>query len=366
MEISVNRDEFLPVVNRVIGVVERRQTIPILGNLLLAAEGSCISVTGSDLEVEIQASGVGEVSVAGRITVPARKFADILRSLADGTQVSVKVTGDRCVVLADRARFSLTTLPAQDFPSVQFLPADESILLGGSDLRRVLEKTSFAMAQQDVRYYLNGLLFKADHGGVSAVATDGHRLALCEYVGEVDIQTQRSVIIPFKTVVELRRQLAVDASLIKVDFSDRMIRFHVGQTVTTSKLVDGRYPDFSRVIPAGLPRFASVDRDALRRALSRTAILSNEKYRGVKLLFESGVLRLVAHNPEQEEAVEELELDYNGDSIAVGFNVAYLADLLAAVDSERVDVSFEDGDKSSVWRGSGVSGETYVVMPMRL
>lgn len=366
MELSVNREDFLPTLNRVIGAVERRQTIPILGNLLLVAEGQHVSVTGSDLEVEIQATNAAEVFSAGTVTVPARKLADIFRSLGEGTRVSVKVSGERCVISADRGRFSLGTLPAQDFPTVQFLSADESVELSEPDLKRLIEKTWFAMAQQDVRYYLNGLLVKAHDGGFTAVATDGHRLALCECSGEVGITAPKSVIIPFKTVVELRRQMGGDSAAVKVDFSDRMIRFHVGNTITTSKLVDGRYPDYSRVIPTGLPRSASTDRDALRRALSRTAILSNEKFRGVKLSFEPGVLRLVAHNPEQEEAVEELELDYNGDPVSIGFNVAYLGDLLGAVDSDRVEVSFEDGDKSSVWRGVGASSETYVVMPMRL
>jgi DNA polymerase-3 subunit beta len=260
----------------------------------------------------------------------------------------------------------LGTLPAADFPSVEAQPAQETFTVEEATLKRLLEKTGFAMAQQDVRYYLNGLLLQVEKDVVRAVATDGHRLAAFESACSLDLSEQRSLIIPFKTVNELRRQLGLGSSSVQVEIGERLIRFAVGKTMTTSKLVDGRYPEYERVIPSGLSKVAYANKDALKRALARTAILSNEKYRGVRLVFEPDLLRLVAHNPEQEEAVEEMELAYVGEPTTIGFNVSYLSDLLNAVDSESVEVRFEDGNSSSLWRGKDATGETYVVMPMRL
>jgi DNA polymerase-3 subunit beta len=366
MDITVNREHLLPILNKVVGVVERRQTLPILGNLLVSAEDGQVNIVGTDLEIEIRASSEAKITEGGQVTIPARKLSDICRSLGEGTDIRFKVTGDRCVLTAERGRYVLGTLPAADFPSVETQPAQEVLTVEESTLKRLLEKTGFAMAQQDVRYYLNGLLLQVQKDVFRAVATDGHRLAAYECACSLDLSESRSVIIPFKTVNELRRQLGASSSSVQVEIGERLIRFLVGRTVTTSKLVDGRYPEYERVIPTGLSKVAYANKDALKRALSRTAILSNEKYRGVRLVFEPNVLRLVAHNPEQEEAVEEMELAYVGEPTTIGFNVAYLSDLLNAVDSESVEVRFEDGNSSSLWRGKEAIAETYVVMPMRL
>ncbi len=366
MDITVNREHLLPILNKVVGVVERRQTLPILGNLLVSADEGRVSIIGTDLEIEIRSSSEAIVAEGGRVTIPARKLSEICRSLREGADIRFMVTGDRCVLTAERGRYVLGTLPAADFPNVEAQPAEEVFTVEESTLKRLLEKTGFAMAQQDVRYYLNGLLLQVEKEVVRAVATDGHRLAAFESACSVDLKESRSVIIPFKTVNELRRQLGFGSSIVQVEIGERLIRFLAGRTVTTSKLVDGRYPEYERVIPTGLSKVAYADKDSLKRALSRTAILSNEKYRGVRLVFEPNVLRLVAHNPEQEEAVEEMELVYSGEPTTIGFNVAYLSDLLNAVDSESVEVRFEDGNSSSLWRGKEASGETYVVMPMRL
>lgn len=366
MDLRINREQLLPILGKVVGVVERRQTLPILGNLLLRTEESSLMVVGTDLEMEVKSKGQADVLESGEVTIPARKFVDICRSLAEGTEIRLKVIGDRCVLTADRGRYVLGTLPAQDFPLLDGQGADLTIEIEESVLKRIFEKTAFAMAQQDVRYYLNGLLIIFWSEGIRAVATDGHRLAAYEHVCALEMTGARSVIVPFKTVNELRRQLGLESRTVQVDLGDRMIRFLVGDTVTSSKLIDGKYPEYERVIPAGLSKIAVAKREVLRRSLARTAILSNEKYRGVRLVFERNLLRLVAHNPEQEEAVEDMELDYSGDTTTVGFNVAYLSDLLGAVDCERVEVQFEDGNSSSLWRGLDSKSETYVVMPMRL
>jgi len=367
MDVKVNREQLLPILSRVIAVVERRQTLPILGNLLLRAEEGWLTIVGTDMEIEIRSRCLAQVLEAGEGTVPARKLGDICRSLADGSEVRLKMGGgDRCVLTAGRGRYVLGTLPALDFPIMESISPELVIEMEEGVLKRVLEKTAFAMAQQDVRYYLNGLFLEIEESCLRAVATDGHRLACYVHPCRLGVAKSQAVIIPFKTVNELRRQLGSGSNVVRVEFGERLIRFVVGDTVSSSKLVDGRYPEYGRVIPAGLTKVAVADREELRRALSRTAILSNEKYRGLRVSFESGVLRLVAHNPEQEEAEEEMELDYSGEATVIGFNVAYLADLLAAVDTAEVEVHFDDSSSSSLWRGVGGSGETYVVMPMRL
>jgi DNA polymerase-3 subunit beta len=234
-------------------------------------------------------------------------------------------------------------------------------------LRRLLEKTWFAMAQQDVRYYLNGLLLEFHAGGIRGVATDGHRLCLFDLNEALGIgDERRAVIVPYKTVTELRRQFGSGSNAVRISVGERSIRFEWGDYVTTSKLIDGRFPDYDRVIGVHHGRTAVLDKERLRGALIRASVLSNEKYKGVRVEFEKDVVRLQAHNPEQEEAIEEVESTLEGDAGTLGFNVAYLSDVLGAVDGQDVEVRFEDGNASSVWRGRGASDELFVVMPMRL
>ncbi len=366
MEFVVNRERLLPVLSKVVGVVERRQTLPILGNLLVSAHGDRMHVCGTDLEVEVKAHCSASVSQEGETTLPARKLMDICRSLSEGTEIRFRLSNERCVVTAGRGRFSLGVLPAADFPLMEAEIEGFDVKLPEGALRQVLDKTSFAMAQQDVRYYLNGLLIDWSDSGITAVGTDGHRLAKFHRGLKLGMPESLQVIVPSKTVLELRRQLGSTDEEMSVLVGSRSIRLSVGAMVMTSKLVDGRYPDYERVIPRELGKVAVVSSEALKRALARTSILSNEKYRGVRLGFEEGVLRLQAHNPEQEEAEEEIELDYQGDPTAIGFNVAYLSDVLNAVEGDQIQVRFSDAGSSSVWRGAGVDDETYVVMPMRL
>lgn len=366
MELIVNRENLLPALSKVVGVVERRQTLPILGNLLLRAEEDRIEVCGTDLEVEVRTRCAATVKQAGETTLPARKLMDICRNLTEGQDIRMRVADERCTVTAGRGRFALGVLPAADFPLMEADLDGVEIQIPEGLLRRILEKTAFAMAQQDVRYYLNGLLFQLDRSGLTAVGTDGHRLARYRRALDLDVAEPVQVIVPSKTVLELRRQLGTGDAEVRISLGDRNIRLAMAETLMTSKLVDGRYPDYERVIPHVLEKVATVGTDALKRALTRTAILSNEKYRGVRLAFEPNVLRLQAHNPEQEEAEEEVELDYAGDSTAIGFNVSYLSDVLGAVEGDQIEVRFNDAGSSSVWRGVGAEDETYVVMPMRL
>lgn len=369
MNIEIPRSELVPALGIVSGVVERRQTLPILGNLLLRASSGEVLIRGTDLELEIGTTARADCDEDGEVTVPARKFVDICRALPESARVRVRADQERALVSAGRSRFSLSTLPAGDFPSLELGEAELALEVSSSVLKRLLEKTAFAMAQQDVRYYLNGVLLEVGAHELTAVATDGHRLAKMTQsvdTGFVEDNGRRQVILPAKTVVELKRLLTLHEGSVRIELSDRTIRVAFGDTVLVSKLVDGRYPEYQRVIPRDLPRRAVLDRDVLRAALQRAAILSSEKYKGVRVSFTSGALGLQAHNPEKEQADDEIEMEYDGDSVVIGFNVAYIVDVLQAVDQPKVEVVFRDADSSAIWRGDGMDDETFVIMPMRL
>lgn len=367
MEMLVNREHLLPVLSRGAGIVERRQTLPILANVLLRAGKSGVTLVTTDLEVEVRGGVQAEVVQEGAVTVPARKLLDIVRNLPEGSDLRLKLTGERFLLSSGRGRYVLGTLPASDYPLMQSDSEGRMVVVEEGWLRRLLEKTWFAMAQQDVRYYLNGLLLEFHAAGIRGVSTDGHRLARFDLNVDLEWGDERlAVIVPYKTVMELRRQCSVSSEPVRIFVGEKAIRFELGGLVTTSKLIDGRFPDYDRVIAVHLGRTALLDKERLRGALTRASVLSNEKYRGIRMEFEPDMLRLQAHNPEQEEAVEEMDGVLEGDPVMLGFNVGYLADVLGAVEGDKVEVRFEDGNSSSIWRGSGATEETFVVMPMRL
>ncbi len=364
MKFSAERESLLAALQSVIGVVERRQTMPILANLLLSADQGKLSVTATDLEVELVATAAIKSGADGRLTVPGRKLLDICRSLPADTTLTFSQDGDKLTVKAGRSRFVLATLPAADFPVIDELAQQQSLKVAQADLHRLLDKTHFSMAQQDVRYYLNGMLLETDGKMLRTVATDGHRLALCE----MDLPskaTGQQVIVPRKGVLELQRLLGTEGD-VQITIGSNHIRAQIGDVRFTSKLIDGRFPEYSRVIPAASPKAVIADREALRAALQRTAILANEKYRGIRLALKKNSMTLQAHNPEQEEAEEQVEVTYKGDELEVGFNVGYLLDALAAVDGSEVEIGVTDGNSSCLVRAPGATSARYVVMPMRL
>lgn len=365
MKLSATRAQVLNPLQSVIGVVERRQTMPILANVLLAARNNRLSVTGTDLEVELVASSEVTVQQAGDVTVPGRKLLDILRALPDGVNVTMATEGERMIVRAGRSRFTLSSLPAAEFPVVEEIHAQQTLVVAQAELRRLIDKTHFSMAQQDVRYYLNGLLIETDGKSLRAVATDGHRLAICESVLTQAATNAQQVIVPRKGVLELQRLLGGDGDL-DLAIGSNHIRAQIGDVRFTSKLIDGRFPEYGRVIPASPSRIIEGDRELLRQALQRTAILSNEKYRGVRLTLKPDLLTIQAHNPEQEEAEDQVEVSYQGDEVEIGFNVNYLLDALAAVDSEKVQIGLGDSNSSCLIRANDSAQARYVVMPMRL
>jgi DNA polymerase III subunit beta len=365
MKFSASREIILKPLQTVIGVVERRQTMPILSNVLLAAKDGILSVTATDLEVEMVAEAEVNVETGGEITVPGRKLHEICRAIPDGTMIEMSLNGERLTVKAGRSRFTLSTLRAADFPTVDEIAAKQSLRIGKQDLRRLVDKTHFSMAQQDVRYYLNGLLLETERKKLRAVATDGHRLALSEVELGAAAARDEQLIVPRKGVLELSRLLDGDGD-VEVALGANHIRVKFDGVRLTSKLIDGRFPEYARVIPNQPKNVITADRNLLRAALQRTAILSNEKYRGVRLELSSNSVILQANNPEQEEAVETLEVDYGGEPMEIGFNVNYLLDALAAVDSEQVEFGVTDSNSSCLIREPGGNGTKFVVMPMRL
>jgi DNA polymerase-3 subunit beta len=366
MKFKVQRETLLKPLQLVSGVVERRQTLPVLSNLLLVAEAGKISLTATDLEVELVADLALEVQDPGEITLPARKLLDICRTLPDTAELELSVNGDKVQLKSGRSRFSLATLPASEFPSVEEISGTRRFSVEQRQLKSLIERTHFSMAQQDVRYYLNGLMIEMEPERLRSVATDGHRLALCELelpTGEGETQ---QVIVPRKGIQELARLLDDSEIMADVEVGSNHIRVQLPDLRFTSKLIDGRFPEYQRVIPKAAGNILTAARDELKQALVRTSILSNEKYRGVRLQLSSDRLRILAHNPEQEEAEEELGISYDGDELEIGFNVTYLLDALTAVGAEQVTVALSDANSSCLIQGPDSGECKYVVMPMRL
>ena len=366
MRFSVQREVLLKPLSQVVGVVERRQTLPVLANLLVVASSDGVAFTGTDLEVEMVARTAADQLEAGELTVPARKLFDICRALPDGIKVDFRQNGDRVTLSAGKSRFTLSTLPASEFPQVDNIDVVERVTLPEATLKELIDRTAFAMAHQDVRYYLNGTLLDLRENALRCVATDGHRLALCETAIELNARTKRQVIIPRKGVLELQRLLDAGDGTVEIELGRNHLRVRRGDFVFTTKLIDGRFPDYEAVIPIGADKMFSVGRDELRAALQRAAILSNEKYRGVKLELAPNKLNIVAHNPEQEEAVEELEVQTVVDGLGVGFNVNYLLDALGALRGNDVTLALRDSNSSCLIRDADNERSRHVIMPLRL
>ena len=366
MKFSLSREALLKPLQLVTGVVERRQTLPILSNVLLSLEGSRLSLTGTDLEVEI--IGYTEVSGGdepGEVTVSGRKLLDICRSLPEGANVNFSNSDGKAQVVSGRSRFTLATLPANDFPSVDNGENNIRFDVEAATLKTLIESTSFAMAQQDVRYYLNGMLWEVSANKLRAVATDGHRMALADAACDIAVDDITKAILPRKGVMELAR-LVGDEGSVGVAMGSNHIRVNGPYYCFTSKLVDGAYPDYDRVLPKGGDKLVLGDRAELKQAFGRTAILSNEKYRGVRLMLSNGALKMVANNPEQEEAQEEIGVDYAGDDLEIGFNVSYLLDVLNVLKGTTVRLTLSDSGSSALMEDAASGAAVYVVMPMRL
>lgn len=366
MRFSLQREVLLKPLAQVVNVVERRQTLPVLANLLAKVEGDRLSLTGTDLEVEMVARTAVDDAQPGETTIPARKLFEIVRALPDGSKVTVSQAADKITVQAGRSRFTLSSLPANDFPALDEVDTTERVTVAESALKELIERTAFAMAQQDVRYYLNGLLFDLRDSVLRCVATDGHRLALCEAELQAPMQTKRQLIVPRKGVLELQRLLEGGDRELELELGRSQIRVKRDDVTFTSKLIDGRFPDYEAVIPIGADREVKIEREVLRASLQRAAILSNEKYRGVRIEVSPGQVKINAHNPEQEEAQEEVEADTRVDNLVIGFNVNYLLDALSALREENIILQLRDANSSALVREASSDKCRHVVMPLRL
>lgn len=361
------RDTLLAPLQSVSGIVERRHTLPILSNVLLEKKGDRLTLLATDIEIQITtttegASGDGD----GAVTVGARKLQEILRSLSDNAEVSLVLEEKRLQVRSGKSRFSLQTLPANDFPRMTISEGEtRQFSISQKAFRQLIAKTQYSMAAQDVRYYLNGLLLLVEGKELRAVATDGHRLAFASVEIEVDMPRQE-LILPRKTVLELNRLLVDSEDALNITLTPNQVRFAFGSVVLVSKLIDGKFPDYERVVPATLKNHMTVARQTLMQAMSRAAILTNEKFRGVRVVLSENSLKLIAANAEQEEAQEEIEVNYTGDPIDVGFNVGYLLDVLNNVHTEEIQWSFNDANSSALITVPGNDRFKYVVMPMRI
>jgi len=371
MKFSIDREQLLEPLLAIQGVVERRQSLPILANVLMSLDGERLALAATDMEVELVASTALVVSEPLEVTIPARKMVDICRALPSGKSVTVEMQESRVTVRCGRSRFALATLPAAEFPSSEEIPEAESLAVDQKQLRELFALTGFSMAHQDVRYYLNGLLLEFESGMIRAVATDGHRLAVAEYAREGEVGVSgRQIIVPRKAIAEAQRILSADGGPATLTVGTTALRLQAGDVRLTTKLIDGRFPDYERVIPdlERCDKRLVVEREALRQVLGRAAILSNDKYRAVRLSLAPDALRVVASNPEQEEAEDELEVAYQGGEIEIGFNVTYLMDALNAMPTEQVELLFTDAGSSCLMLPHGDSAPRcrFVVMPMRL
>ncbi|MEE4216620.1 MAG: DNA polymerase III subunit beta [Xanthomonadales bacterium] len=366
MKFSIQREKLLQPITQVVGVVERRQTLPVLANFLISTRNGKLSITGTDMEVELITTVDAQVESEGETTVPARKLVDIVRMLPDGVNITAVSEGDKMTVSSGKGRYTLATLPATEFPATDQVETLEILNIQEDKLKNVLDKTAFAMANQDVRYYLNGLLFDFHDNDLSTVATDGHRLAICDLDTDLSVAEERQLIVPRKGVLELSRMLSDSKDPVELALGKNHIRLVKGSTVFTSKLIDGRFPEYRAVIPKGTDRHIRINRDAFIRALQRASILSNEKYKGVRLEASGGFIKIIAHNPQHEEAIEELEAGLNFDQLAIGFNVTYLLDALTAIDAETVLMELKDANSSCLISAESGGSDRHVVMPLKL
>jgi DNA polymerase III subunit beta len=366
MKIVTDRENLLEPLQQIAGVVERRQTLPILANILINAGSNGMQMTATDLEVELKTQASANCEGDIDFTVPARKLLDITKALPEGAVINLEISSDKAKLQSGRSRFSLGVLPAQDYPVIEATPSSMVLTVKEGLFKRLIEKTQFAMAQQDVRYYLNGMLLEIQGGDLRTVATDGHRLALSQSSGAVSEDLDIQVILPRKAVIELGRLLKDKDDDIKIELSNSYIKVLLESAVFTSKLIDGRFPEYQRVMPSGSDKEVVADKSSLRQSLSRASILSNEKYRGIRFSLQTNLLQLQAHNPEQEEAEEELEIDYNGEELKIGFNVGYLIDAISAIDEGEVIVELKDSNSSALIYGKGNDESKYVIMPMRI
>lgn len=366
--IEAGKDSLIKPLSTVTGIVEKRHTMPILSNVLIEKQGSSLRMLGTDLEIQIQTSETLETAGDDvRFTTSAKKLLDILRALPDNQPIRLETDSNKLLIRSGKSRFNLHTLPAEDLPQVQLnTQVLNRITLKQGELRALLQKVQYAMANQDIRYYLNGLYLVSESGLLKLVATDGHRLAYIETSSNSSNEQRCEAIIPRKTVLELGKQLADNEEPVHIDICSNQIRFQFGSIDLVSKVIEGKFPDYNRVLPAHNNKIFSINRVLLLQALQRVAILSNEKFRGVRVMLSDHLLRIQSANSEQEEAQEELDIQYPYDALDIGFNINYLLDVLNHSSCDDIQLALGDSNGSALISEPGNASFRYVVMPMRI
>ena len=366
MNIQINRETLLKPLTAVTSIVEKRHTLPILSNLLLEAKQNKIHLTATDLEMQISLSVDSASGSDFSTTISAKKLLDICRSLPDSSEINMATNDSRVILKAGKSRFNLQTLPVADYPVMSKTQGESTLVtIGQQQLKALLKQVEFAMAQQDIRYYLNGLLFEVSGNRLNIVGTDGHRLSFTSTELK-EIYEKQDVILPRKTVVELIKLLDDSEEDVQVEISSNQVNFSFGSFKLISKVIDGKFPDYNRVIPTGHQNSFTTDRVGILLAMQRASILSNEKYRGIRMVLNNNNLKLISTNSDQEEAEEELEVSYSGDTLDIGFNVTYLIDVLNNTNSEQATFSFADANSSCLITVPNNLDYKYVVMPMRI
>ncbi|MDO4697239.1 MAG: DNA polymerase III subunit beta [Pasteurellaceae bacterium] len=367
MQFSITREQLLKPLQQVCSVLSSRPTLPVINNLLLEIKDNQLFLTGTDLEVELttQAELLSSDKAENKFTIPAKKFLDICRTLPEESVISVQFEEDRALVRADRSKFNLATLPASDYPNLMDWQPEVDFTIDQATLAHLIEATQFSMANQDARYFLNGMKFETEGNLLRTIATDGHRLAVCTMALDQELLAH-SVIVPRKAVLELVRLLSHNSEAVRLEIGTNNLRVSMNGIVFTTKLIDGRFPDYRRVFPRNPERILEADAEALKRALVRAAILSNERFRGVRLALNQNLLKLTASNPEQEEAEEIIDVAYESPEMEIGFNVSYLLDVINTLKCQRLRISFVDAVSSCVIEDCDNSTAEYVIMPMRL
>lgn len=367
MQFTITREQLLKPLQQVCGVLGSRPSIPVINNILLEIKENRLFMTGTDLEVELttQAELLEAVVSKGKMTIPAKKFLDICRTLPDDSVISVQFDDDRALIRADRSKFNLATLPASDYPNLMDWKAEVDFTIDQATLAKLIESTQFSMANQDARYFLNGMKFETEGNLLRTVATDGHRLAVCTMALDQELLAH-SVIVPRKAVLELARLIGHNSEPVRLEISTNNLRISMNGIVFTSKLIDGRFPDYRRVFPRNPDRILEADAEVLKRALVRASILSNERFRGVRLALSNNLLKLTANNPEQEEAEEIIDVSYDNTDMEIGFNISYLLDVINTLKCQRVRLNLVDASSSCLIEDVDNSTAEYVIMPMRL
>ena len=367
MKIKIDRSRILPTLTLVSSVVEKRQTLPILANLFLQVEDGKLNMVGTDLEVEISETLTEIEGDNGLFTVSTRKILDICRMLPETASISLKYESDNVIVTSGRSRYTLKTLPADEFPRIEVGNWEERFKINQLSLKRLLDKTSFAMAVQDVRYYLNGVLLEISENKLRAIATDGHRLAQSDVDIELSPSESRQLIVPRKAITEIGRFIDGDEEQeITVEMSKNHLKLSKGDTVLITKLIDGKFPEFKGVLETKLETCVVVDRAQFIETLNRASVLTTDRFKGVKIVLESGIMRITANNPEQEEAVEEMEVDYGGDHMETGYNISYLIDAARVASGENLELHLQGNDGICILKQPDDERSTWLVMPMRI